>query len=66
MLEPEEVLKAARHVYEQGVRTFGYVTSGRGWTKIDDDFRKVLDTVDLLARELPDMKVCVSLGILSE
>ena len=63
---PEEILKAAREVYAQGVRTFGYVTSGRGWTKPDADFRQILSTLDLLHRELPEMSLCVSLGILSE
>ena len=66
LLEPEKVLAAAREVYAQGVRTFGYVTSGRGWQKPDGDFLKILDTMDLLHRELPDMYLCVSLGILSE
>ena len=66
LLEPEKVLAAAREVYAQGVRTFGYVTSGRGWSKPDGDFLKILDTMDLLHRELPDMHLCVSLGILSE
>jgi biotin synthase len=66
VLDPQEVLKAAKHVYDEGVRVFGYVTSGRGWQKPDDDFRKILETVDLLHQELPEMKICVSLGILSE
>ena len=66
LLAPEAVLAAAREVYDQGVRVFGYVTSGRGWTRPDGDFIKILDTMDLLHRELPDMYLCVSLGILSE
>jgi len=66
ILPPEDVLKAAKKVYDEGVRTFGYVTSGRGWTKPDDEFRTILATLDLLHRELPDLYLCVSLGILSE
>ena len=66
LLPPEKVLAAARTVYAQGVRTFGYVTSGRGWQTPDDDFRRILATLDLLHRELPELKLCVSLGILSE
>ena len=66
LLEPEKVLAAARKVHAEGVRTFGYVTSGRGWLKPDGDFIKILDTMDLLHRELPDMYLCVSLGILGE
>ena len=48
VLAPEEVLKAARKAYDEGVRTFGYVTSGRGWSKPDAEFRTILDTLDLL------------------
>jgi biotin synthase len=66
LLEPEKVLAAAQKVHAEGVRTFGYVTSGRGWTKPDGDFHRILDTMDLLHRELPDMYLCVSLGILGE
>src|SRR5574344_267371 len=31
LMSKEEVLKAARHVWDTGVRTFGYVTSGYGY-----------------------------------
>jgi biotin synthase len=66
ILAPEAVLEAAARVYEEGVRTFGYVTSGRGWNKPDRDFRIILDTLDLLHGKYPDLQLCVSLGILSE
>ena len=66
LLTPEETLKAAREIYDAGIRTFGYVTSGYGYFEPDEEFRTILDTLDLLHRELPDLKVCVSIGILSE
>jgi biotin synthase len=66
ILAPEAVLEAAGKVYAEGVRTFGYVTSGRGWEKPDAEFRTILDTLDLLHEKYPDMRLCVSLGILSE
>ena len=66
VLAPETVLEAAGKVYAEGVRTFGYVTSGRGWDKPDDEFRTILGTLDLLHEKFPDMRLCVSLGILSE
>ena len=66
LIQPETALEAAKKVYDQGVRTFGYVTSGRGWTKPDNEFQTILDTVDLIRNSLPGMKVCVSLGILTE
>ena len=66
LLAPETVLEAAGKVYDEGIRTFGYVTSGRGWDKPDDDFRIILDTLDLLHEKYPGMRLCASLGILSE
>ena len=65
LLPPEKVLAAAREVLATGVTTFGYVTSGFGHLEPDAEFRQILDTVDLLHRELPEMKLCMSLGILS-
>jgi biotin synthase len=66
ILSPEAVLEAAGKAYAEGVRTFGYVTSGRGWNKPDRDFRVILGTLDLLHEKNPDMQLCASLGILSE
>ena len=66
VLAPEAVLEAAGKAYAEGVRTFGYVTSGRGWEKPDDDFRVILATFDRLHETYPDMRLCASLGILSE
>jgi len=66
LLPPEKVLSAARAVYDRGIRVFGYVTSGRGWSAPDRDFDTIIDTMELLHRELPGMRLCVSLGILSE
>ena len=66
LLEPATVIAAARQVYRQGIRTFGYVTSGRGWLIPDKEFQRILTTLDCLHAEFPDLKLCVSLGILSE
>ncbi|MEA4862522.1 MAG: biotin synthase BioB [Victivallaceae bacterium] len=66
LLPKEEILAAAREIYAHGVRTFGIVTSGRGYLKPDEEFARILDMLDALREEMPDLKVCVSLGILSE
>ena len=66
ILAPEAVLEAAGKAYAEGVRSFGYVTSGRGWEEPDRDFQMILDTLDRLHETYPDMRLCVSLGILSE
>ena len=65
LVSKEEALAAARKVYETGIRTFGYVTSGYGYKTPTPEFRLILDTLDLLHKELPELKICVSVGILS-
>ncbi len=65
LLAPEKVLEAARRAFEHGVRAFGYVTSGYGYLTPTPEFNRILETLDLLHRELPELKICVSIGILS-
>ena len=62
LLPAEEVLEAARKAYDAGVRAFGYVTSGYGYKTVTPEFRQILDTLDLLHKELPELKICVSIG----
>ena len=67
LLDAEKILASARSVYAQGVRSFGIVTSGYGYPDPDDaEFRKILAAMDVLRRELPDLRICLSLGVLSE
>ncbi len=62
----EETLAAARKVYESGVRSFGIVTSGYGYSDVNDpEFKKLLEMLDAVYTEFPDMRLCVSIGILN-
>ena len=65
LLPPEKVLANAREVLATGITTYGYVTSGCGYLEPDAEFRQIIETVDLLRGELPEMKLCMALGILS-
>jgi len=65
LLPSEAVMDVAKKAYAAGVRSFGYVTSGVGYLEPTAEFRTILETLDQLHRELPDMKLCVSIGILS-
>jgi biotin synthase len=65
LLPKEEVVEAAKKAYATGVRMFGYVTSGIGYVEPTEEFNKILETLDALHEALPDMKLCVSIGILS-
>ncbi len=64
---PQHILNEAQKVYKNGVRTFGIVTSGTGYFKINDpDFQSLLQSIDLIYSHYPDMEVCLSIGALSE
>ena len=66
LLDKDEILAAAREVYAEGIRSYGIVTSGYGYLTCTEEFQRILDTMDELNAEMPDLKLCVSLGILSE
>ncbi len=66
LLDPAEILAAAEKIYTQGIRTFGLVTSGWGYTENTAEFQKILAALDALREKFPDLKICVSIGILSD
>ena len=66
LLPKEKVLEAAGKAFEQGVRAFGYVTSGYGYRSVTPECHQILDTLDALHERYPELKICVSIGILSE
>jgi biotin synthase len=66
LVDAETVLEQARKIREQGIMHFGIVTSGYGYCKITPEFERLLAIIDLLHRELSDLRVCASFGILGE
>ncbi len=66
LLNPGKILEEAKIAYETGVRHFGIVTSGFGYPKITKEFEQILATIDFILKHIPDMNVCLSLGILGE
>ena len=66
LVTKEQALEALKVVYDSGVRSFGYVTSGRGYLEPNDEFYYIMDTLDAMYEQFPEVKFCVSIGILSE
>jgi biotin synthase len=62
----DDMVSKAKAAYETGVRSFGIVTSGTGFPKLNAEFQTILDGIDAIYAALPDMNVCASLGMLSE
>uniref|UniRef100_A0A7C2E1R7 Biotin synthase n=1 Tax=Ammonifex degensii TaxID=42838 RepID=A0A7C2E1R7_9THEO len=61
LLPADEILRRAQAVYAAGIRRFSLVTSGR---EPGRDFDKILALIRLLRKELPELRICASLGIL--
>ena len=66
LVNEESVLIEARNCVAGGVTHFGIVTSGYGYKKINAEFQRILDMIDQLHTELPELNVCASLGMLGE
>lgn len=66
LLSADEILKGARKVYDEGVRSFGIVTSGRGYPVASAEFEAICAAIRRIHEALPDMHVCASLGMLSQ
>lgn len=66
LLSPEKILTQAESIAQSGIDYFGIVTSGFGYKTVDKEFGSILAAIDLLHEKLPDMNVCLSLGILSQ
>ncbi|MEI8032436.1 MAG: biotin synthase BioB [Chlorobiaceae bacterium] len=66
LVDEESVLIEARNAVAEGVPHFGIVTSGYGYRTINPEFKRVLAMIDRLHRELPELEVCASLGMLGE
>jgi len=62
----EEILQEAAKANVNRVKNFGIVTSGNGYTYKSSEFEEIIDSIDLIHKEIPDMHVCASLGILKE
>lgn len=62
----EKMVEKAKETYNSGVKHFGIVTSGKGYKKINDEFIKVLNAIDEIYNQFPDMSVCAALGNLSD
>lgn len=66
LLSPQEMLENAKKAVAIGNRYFGIVTGGSGFFSTDDpDFRSIIQAIKMIKRELPDINVCASLGMLS-
>ncbi len=62
----EAMVTAAGQAHASGVRSFGLVTSGRGYAGIDDEFRRILQGIHAIHQAYPELNVCASLGILGQ
>ncbi|MEW6171972.1 MAG: biotin synthase BioB [Bacillota bacterium] len=62
LLPGEEILRRARAAYARGVKRFSLVISGRD---PGGDFDKIVAVIRRLREEIPALRLCASLGILT-
>ncbi|MBO4630370.1 MAG: radical SAM protein, partial [Lentisphaeria bacterium] len=65
LLSKEEILDAAALAASNGVYSFGIVTSGYGYKQCTPEFQQLLAAMDAMHEKFPQLKICVSVGILS-
>ncbi len=66
LMNPETLLEKAREVRAGGVERFGIVTSGTGYKHDGEDFKLILQAIDLIKEKVEGMNVCAALGILDD
>jgi len=66
LISAAEMVEKARETYNHGVKHFGLVTSGHGYLEDTAEFREILSAIDTIKKELPELNVCASVGMLSE
>lgn len=65
LLSEEEMVSAAKRAKDSGSGCFSLVTAGRGIPE-GKDFERIISAVKRIKREVPGLKTCVSLGIISQ
>ncbi len=66
LMTPEALVADARHAVDAQVKAYGVVTSGYGYTDVNDpEFKKLTDGLDALHAAYPQLGICVSVGILT-
>jgi biotin synthase len=66
LITESALLAEARAAHAENASHFGIVTSGYGYPSPTPDFERICSMIGRIHEELPDMDVCVSLGILGE
>jgi biotin synthase len=66
LMDVQAMVAAARKAWSEGVRSFGLVTSGRGYDTLTPEFDAVCDAIRAIREALPDLEVCASLGMLGD
>lgn len=66
LMTVDTLLDSARTAAVQGVRSFGIVTSGRGYPQVTPEFETICEAIRRIHEALPDLSVCASLGLLGE
>lgn len=64
LLSSEEVFKQAKAAEDSGIKSFGLVTSGKGFKGSDSEFLRIVKLIKDVKKEFPELGICAALGCL--
>lgn len=64
LLSTDKILKHAEIAINSGVKHFGLVSSGKGYTGDSYEFNKILQSVTQIKDHFPNLNICLALGCL--
>jgi biotin synthase len=62
----EEMVKEAEIAYQTDINSFGLVTSGTGYKRVNPEFKKLISSIEEIKEKLPGKNVCGAFGLLSD
>lgn len=66
LVNKEKVLKEAKAAVENGVKHFGLVASGKGYNGNSKELQDILNLIQSIKSNYPQLDICLALGILNK
>lgn len=62
----ESMISEAKKAYQSDIKSFGLVTSGTGYRRMNPEFKQLISSVKKVKEELPGKNICAAFGLLSD
>ncbi|MCK5824248.1 MAG: biotin synthase BioB [Ichthyobacteriaceae bacterium] len=61
-----DMVAQAKEANKADIASFGLVTSGTGYKRVNPEFKKIVSSIEKIKEEVPHGKVCAAIGLLSD